>query len=199
MLNTVFVKEYPLPSVDREEWCRYAACKQTDGGIETLFEESLGLLPDKQVGRVCFRAFTAEECLSSVGEYAKSKLVQLRFQGAQYAIAFAATVGLGFDRLVARYASVSPTRGALLQALGAERIESLCELFQKEIKTACKKEGYVANERFSAGYGDFALQAQTWFFKELDCPRKIGVTLTDGYLMSPTKSVTGLIVCKYRA
>ena len=43
------------------------------------------------------------------------------------------------------------------------------------------------------GFGDFGLEYQPFIFEALDCPRNLGLTLTDSFLMSPTKSVTALI------
>ena len=47
--------------------------------------------------------------------------------------------------------------------------------------------------RFSPGYGDLSLEVQKEIFSLLDCPRKIGVSLGDSLLMTPSKSVTAII------
>ena len=47
--------------------------------------------------------------------------------------------------------------------------------------------------RFSPGYGDFPLEAQKDIFRTLDCSRKIGLTLNESLLMSPSKSVTAIV------
>ena len=47
--------------------------------------------------------------------------------------------------------------------------------------------------RFSPGYGDLSLEMQRDIFRVLDCPRKIGLTLNESLLMSPSKSVTAII------
>ena len=79
----------------------------------------------------------------------------------------------------------------LFQAIGAERIEALADAFNNDIK-----EKYVTVPRFSAGYGDFSVYKQTDMFNVLDCGRKIGLTLNDSMMMSPTKSVTAIIGIK---
>jgi len=56
-----------------------------------------------------------------------------------------------------------------------------------------KEKEYHPRPRFSAGYGDFPLETQGRFFAELDCARKIGLSLTDSFLMTPTKSVTAVV------
>ena len=54
-------------------------------------------------------------------------------QGCDKVILFAATVGLAPDRLIARYGRLSPTKALCMQAIGAERIESLCDAFCDEL------------------------------------------------------------------
>ena len=78
----------------------------------------------------------------------------------------------------------------MFQALGAERIESLCDTFCNDMNNEL---GVRLKPRFSAGYGDLPLEVQKDIFRVLDCPRKIGLTLNDSLLMSPTKSVTAIV------
>lgn len=202
MLDGIFVRSYALPPVERGEVWRYAGCGRTDGAderVEKLLDECIAESENACCGRVCYRVFTTEALFASLGEYAESKLVRLRFKGAEYGVAFAATTGLAFDRMVGKYSAVSPAKALIAQALGAERIESVCDAFESRAKAESKKRGYECGARFSAGYGDFPLAAQEWFFSALDCPRKIGLTLNESLLMTPTKSVTGLLAVKAQA
>ena len=108
------------------------------------------------------------------------------------AIIFAATVGLAPDRLVARNLVSSPTRALVFDAIGAERIESLCDAFCEDIKAKIGNEKKL-RPRFSAGYGDLDIEVQRDIFRLLDCPKNIGLTLTESLLMTPSKSVTAII------
>ena len=47
--------------------------------------------------------------------------------------------------------------------------------------------------RFSPGYGDVPLEIQKDIVMLLDCAKRIGVSLNDSLLMSPSKSVTAFI------
>ena len=76
----------------------------------------------------------------------------------------------------------------MFQAIGAERIENLCDLFNNEIK-----ENNYTKPRFSAGYGDFGLEFQKEIFNALNLPVKIGINLNNSLIMSPSKSVTAII------
>ena len=103
-------------------------------------------------------------------------------------VLFAATIGLECDRLISRYSKTSPLKSLMFQAIGAERVESLCNVFNSEIK-----EKYKTSPRFSPGYGDFPLSMQKDFFAVLEPSKRIGLCLNESLLMSPSKSVTAII------
>jgi cobalamin-dependent methionine synthase I len=106
---------------------------------------------------------------------------------------FAATLGLELDRLIARYSVRMPSRAVVLQALGAERVESLCNLFLQELKPEYAVRGQTMRPRFSPGYGDLSLDFQKDLFALLNCSKHIGLSLNESLLMSPTKSVTAVV------
>ncbi len=186
----ILVKNISAPPIDKREILRYAGCltdldEQTDALFSACLQES-----EKAFSyRVCYRKLTAAEFFAQVTGAAESKALQERLCGCEEVVIFAASVGLGIDRLMEKYARISPAKALFFQAIGAERIEGLCE----EFCLALQEEYGAVTGRFSAGYGDFPLAAQKDFFRLLDCPRKIGLTLNDGALMTPTKSVTAVV------
>lgn len=177
----IYTKIYEAPPFDRREILRYAGVRGDAPEIEVLLEECLAESADKLTYKVCYGEFPVS-FFDSVG----SEGLRKHLEGYNKAVIFAATVGIGIDRLIARYASVSPTRSLLFQAIGAERIEALCDLFNSE----------YGGSRFSPGYGDLPLEFQKNIFAALDCPRKIGLSLNESMLMSPSKSVTAIIGVK---
>ena len=48
-------------------------------------------------------------------------------------------------------------------------------------------------ERFSPGYGDSPLEMQKQVLDLLDAENKLGITLSKGYMMSPSKSITAIM------
>ena len=110
----------------------------------------------------------------------------------EHIILIAATVGLEIDRRIAKYGKVEPSLALCIQALGAERIEALCDA----AVTLLEGRFGALSPRFSAGYGDLDLGLQREIFAALDCPKSIGATLNESLLMSPTKSVTAIIGIK---
>ena len=196
MVNTVFVRTYCAPDYNKKEILRYAGVSGDAPELNALLQECLDEMAGKLVYRACYREFavTHYDSYLDLG-FIKTESVGLKknLYGCESIILFAATVGMEIDRLIARYATVSPTKSLMFQAIGAERIESLCEAFCREIAEEKAKIGFQTRPRFSAGYGDFPLEAQKEIFAVLDCSRKIGLTLNQSLLMSPSKSVTAII------
>jgi hypothetical protein len=114
-----------------------------------------------------------------------SRTLAKHLSGCQKAVVFGAAVGVGLDRLIAKSGMLSPAKGLLLQAIGTERIEALCDAFCAGLEGG--------KMRFSPGYGDLKLNAQQEIFALLDCPKHIGLTLNDSLIMSPSKSVTAIV------
>ena len=115
-----------------------------------------------------------------------------RLAGAKKAVIFVATVGVAVDRLIGRYSRLSPSMALAVSALGSERVEALCDEFCATLSSEMG-EGVSLYQRFSPGYGDLPLDVQRDIFALLSPERAIGVTLGEGLLMSPTKSVSAII------
>lgn len=191
MLDEVFVKTYSPQPIDRREILRYAGCLSETEEIGRALDACLQVCKDVFSYRTCYCVWTVERFFETFGR--ESKTAVSRLDGCQYVALFAATVGIEIDRLVSRYISLSPSHGVLLQAIGAERIESLCDSVCEDFAKGAAEKGYAVKPRFSAGYGDLPLEIQSKLCNVLDCARKIGVTLTDSLLMAPTKSVTAIV------
>ena len=112
-----------------------------------------------------------------------SRDLQKNLKGCCRIILFGATVGLELDRLIARYGRLSPSKALCFQAIGAERIESLCNAFNDEIDEIFREQGMYTRPRFSPGYGDLPINMQKDIFAALDCPRKIGLSLNESLLI----------------
>lgn len=190
----IYAKSYPVPEWNERECLRYAGTTPQNISMEErgLFEICRKEVENKLTYKVCWGRFPLkrEENGLDFG-FAKtdSRALMKNLEGCEEVIVFAATIGLEIDRLIRRYTSLSPAKALFFQAIGAERIESLCDAFCNELKES----GLQLRPRFSPGYGDLPLELQKDLFRVLDCPRKIGLTLNESLLMSPSKSVTAII------
>ena len=122
-----------------------------------------------------------------------SKALAYNLRGCRSIILFAATIGIEIDRLIAKYSRISAVKALFFQAIGAERIESLCDAFCKEMRAEAEMKGLFLRPRFSPGYGDLPIAEQPKFFALLDMTRRIGVSLTPTTIMVPRKSVTAIM------
>ena len=196
MTNAVYTKFYNEIPVDSEEIFRYMGCREADEKTLSLVNDCLSEALPKLVYKVCYRQFSihATHCKVDLSfMLSDSEALKKNLKGCDRIIVFAATVGIELDRLIAKYGKLSPSKALCFQAIGAERIESLCNTFNEDIKKRFDSENLFSKPRFSPGYGDLPLETQKDFFGVLDCYRKIGLSLNDSLLMSPSKSVTALI------
>ena len=194
MINNITVKTYKNIPLNLKEILRYAGCPKTEK--PRLLDECIEEIRGKLSYKVCWGEFEIciDESLVDFG-FAKAESAALakNLRGCKEILLFAATVGIEIDRLITKYGRLSPTKALLFQAIGAERIESLCDAFCDEMSELLKKDNRFLRPRFSPGYGDLPLMLQKDIFEVLSCPKRIGVTLNDSLLMSPSKSVTAIV------
>lgn len=195
-MSTVFYKELPAPPVDKREILRYMGCRKSTPQIDALIERSLDICKEALSYKVCFAEYgiriDGAHCELGFTSTDSADLAKC-LGNCEAIILFAATVSLALDRLILRYGKTEPSVSVCLQAIGAERIEALCNAFCAEQKEKYAALGKHLRPRFSAGYGDLPLELQKEIFNALGCERRIGLTLNDSLMMSPTKSVTAII------
>ena len=196
MIPTIQTEFFDLPPVNRREIFRYAGVRTASPELEDLLDQALAEAAPLLAGKVCraeFPILHAEGFLDLGFAQTASSALQRNLEGCDHIVVFAATLGLMLDRLIARSVHTSPAKALMLQALGAERIEALCDTFCEMLRQEASLRGLHLRPRFSPGYGDLPLELQTDIFRVLDCSRKIGLTLNESLLMSPSKSVTAIV------
>jgi hypothetical protein len=185
-----------LPPIDRREWFRYMGAPNPSPELEHLADVCAREAKNCFMGRVCYCELPVQHTEAGVdlsfGEI-RSRNLSDRLLKCDRAVVFAATVGVEIDRLIAKYSHTSPAKALCLQALGTERIEALCDAFCEDVAEKIRDTGRILVPRFSAGYGDLPISLQRDLFRVLDCSRRIGVSLGESLLMSPTKSVTAIV------
>lgn len=189
----VTTKIYTEPAICKKEILRYAGCKETTPEIEELLEECIKEVLPRLSYKVCYDTLSlqiADDVCDFGCMSVKSKDLAKNLDGCENIILFAATIGVEIDRLIGRYGHISPAKAMMLQAIGAERIEAVCDAFCEDIESEMQMK---LRPRFSPGYGDVALETQRDIFRVLDCSKCIGIALNDSLLMSPSKSVTAFV------
>lgn len=194
--RVVCIKTYAAPPIDRREILRYAGVRGDAPELAALLEESISEAEGALSYRLCYTELPITETRAGLDlgfAVTSSRDLQKTLSSCESIVLLGATVGIALDRLIARYGKVAPAKALLLQAIGAERIEALCDLFQTELAEEKRAEGKSIRPRFSPGYGDLPLTLQADILRTIDAPRRIGLSHTESMLMSPSKSVTAII------
>ncbi len=191
-MNGVSVKKYGSAPYQDKEILRYLCMRGDSGELHTLLDECKALCRNAQDNAVCYTVLPVTICNDTV-DFDRFSCVSRDLAktlcGCNEAILFVATAGFGIDRLIKKYATVSPARAFVLSAIGSERAETLCDTFCQDMK---EQYGDL-RPRYSPGYGDLPLTLQTEVFRVLGVERAIGVTLGESLLMTPSKSVSAII------
>ena len=125
----------------------------------------------------------------------ESKSLVQNLKGCSRVAIFAATLGTEVDRLIRQYEIIDLPRAVVLGACAASYLEEYCDAVQKNIGEEFGKQVKL-RPRFSAGYGDCSIEYQDQILRMLDAQKKIGLTLTEAKMMTPSKSVTAFVgVC----
>lgn len=123
---------------------------------------------------------------AEINSYSLAKTLE----NCSYVYIFSATIGVDFDRLLNRKLISSPMESLVLDSVGSAAIEGVCDEICNILFKECKAE---LKPRFSPGYGDLDISFQKNLIEVLDTKRKIGLSLTDGLMLTPIKSVTAIV------
>ena len=84
----------------------------------------------------------------------------------------------------------------ILDAVLSAAVEAVCDEQEERLRGEFAERSLFLTDRFSPGYGDFSIAHQGEILKILDAPKKIGLTMTEGNMLTPLKSVTAVIGLK---
>lgn len=114
-------------------------------------------------------------------------------EGCDSAVIFALTIGSNIDRMIMTQSRISALRGLTVSAIATEATEAYADLWCNEIGRVYADQSLYLRPRFSPGYGDFDLRHQKDIERLLNTPVRCGICVTDTFILTPTKSVTGIV------
>ena len=85
------------------------------------------------------------------------------------------------------------TSVVVMQAGAAAMIEDYCNQICTGLRKEYEERGLYLRPRFSPGYGDFPLDCQPALLEGIQAGKRLGIRLTDSFLMMPSKSVTAVM------
>lgn len=128
----------------------------------------------------------------SKGVVFKSKLVDSVFTGCSELLLMGATAGSEIINLIGESKQDNLTRGVVFDAVASETVDSALDWIQDYFRIQLKRENkQLISKRISCGYADFSLENQKIIYKLLELD-KLGVSLSQEYILRPEKSVTAV-------
>ncbi len=188
---------------DRREVVRYLGYRGNvpDDNILEEIEDCVRELQQSATPRFVYERFPFSVKISPNGEkllcfedlQIRSRNLARNLEGCSGVYLMAVTLGPGPDRLMKRASVSKMSRAVILQAAAAAMTEVWCDRINERIRLEAEGEGLYTRPRYSPGYGDLPLEMQKDISRILNMPKEIGVSLTNTFLMTPSKSVTALI------
>ena len=181
------------PDIDFAETIRYMGIRQSlTDQLRALAYRGIQRVKRAAVCRGCYARVpitVGDGWVVILDSRVESRSLAKHLRGCDEGYLMAATVGIGVDRLIHRLAGVSPAESLAIDAAGGAAVEWVCD----ELCRLLESEAGSLRHRFSPGYGDFSLDFQRDMMKYLDMWKNCGITLSDGLMMTPTKSVTAIV------
>lgn len=196
-----YVNSIPLQVPEREIYSRLGHNRYlteiSDGQqkkLESLIAEGVSLCRLRGVwARFEINNWNAEHVEFGDGEsFESSKLASL-LKGCKSLALFAVTAGAEIVEIASDLSARGDGVDALVyDAVGSEMTDAAAEWLQQYLNQQFKRGGEILTKRrFSPGYGDLDLKNQAVLFKLLDI-EKLGVKLTEDFLLVPEKTVTAI-------
>lgn len=123
----------------------------------------------------------------------RGKSIAAHLAGAVSVGVMAVTIGMGIDRELRRLSFVDRVGQVVFDAAATALVERAADAAEASIVAQARERGLFCNYRFSPGYGDLPLETQPTLLAAVDAYRRLGITLSESLLMSPTKSVTAVV------
>ncbi len=194
IINTIALSDKFCLKVNKSEVMRYLGVKEMDGTVQQLYNQGVNDVFNVAEPRAVYVKVpinVSENTVDFGFMTVNSEKLAKNLSECDEAYIFCATLGIGVDRHFERLNKTSPARAMVFSAVGSSLVESLCDYVNNELSS-----GKDTRPRFSCGYGDFCLEHQKDILTALEADKRLGIYLTDSYMMVPVKSVTAIIGIK---
>ena len=183
--------------IDRALALRYMGWRgKPDERISALMDECEAELLKAAKPRFVWRVFDISRSesgieLSGCGFLLPGKDIARHLNGCTKAAVTAATLSADADRLLKRLQLEDSAKAMAADALASVLAEQTSDMAREEI--LADMEGYSATWCYAAGYGDFPLELTPLLITAADASRKIGVSCTGSNMITPQKSIVGVV------
>lgn len=157
--------------------------EQRSYGMHAVFPLSFLALPDG--------ATVAKVLGTSLQLFEQSVLDYL--DGATHCALIACTLGLRSEQTLRLLGMTSELDQVVYSCACSDLIERGADKVEAQVAFDAYRMGLYANYRFSPGFGDFSLSIQGEFLRVLAADKHLGISVTEGDLLIPCKSITAIV------
>jgi hypothetical protein len=123
----------------------------------------------------------------------ESQVIAPLLEQCEKAAVFLVTIGEHLEEMAYRLAEDGLiVQATVLDAIGSVAAEKVADFVQDRVREIANDQGLVISQRFSPGYCDWDIGQQRTVFWAVSGD-SVGIRLTEGCLMIPRKSISGVI------
>lgn len=176
--------------IDLAQAARYLGARgEPDSATMALLDRCARPLLDAAAPRAVYLRAKKED-LASLWQGAD---VERHLAGCPEAVLLAVTLGPGVDAQIRRAGIGDVAAQAATDALASTLAEQVCDQAEAMLRALAREQGLYLTGRYSPGYGDWPIAVQPRLAALLDTQKRIGLYVTDTFLMLPRKSVTAVL------
>lgn len=186
--------------INRAETLRYMGVRGGSGELDerltALLDECEAELLKTARPRYVWRIFDIERSeggisLSGCDFLLVGSDIARHLAGCSKAAITAATLSADVDRLLKRLQLFDTAKAVAADALASVFAEETSEQARQAVLQ--EMPGYYATWCYASGYGDFPQYQTVQLLTAVDASRKIGINVTSSNIMTPQKSIVGVI------
>lgn len=117
----------------------------------------------------------------------ESQDLSFYFRDCHECIVIACTLGIEIDRKIKYYEHIDMAKAIVFDAVSSRYLEECCDEYEKTLNFS------THTFRFAPGYGDLPLSLNKPLSQALQVDKYIGVSINNGGLFIPMKSMLGII------
>lgn len=186
-----------INKINRTDALRYMGyTEEPDARISAAIDECEQELLKEAKPQFVWRVFSiirAERSimLSDCGFELEGKDIAEHLRGCDKAAVVCSTLSSSTDRFLKKLDVSDSMKAVITDALANAMIEQVNERARQDI--IANMPGYATTWCYGAGYGDFPIESAPLLIASVDAVRKIGVCCTATHMLTPRKTIVGVI------
>ena len=161
-----------------------------DAGLSAVISECIDLLEQEAHFRLCREIYSLGHkdgyfYIPELSVKLESEDTNIYLEGCDKICVILSTLGVETERFIRKIQMMDMAKGMVLDTCAGAYLEYMTDEAEKDLGDR--------TFRFCPGYGDLSLSLNATFLNAINGTKRIGVSLTNGGLFLPQKSMLGLI------